>query len=116
MREQTPKRYDLITNYRCGSSIEEMELADDGEWVRWESVEAELSALRAEQTRLREALEAAVRGIDDVAAQASLCAHHVVPTEQQRTWLRSEVRREAVAVQRMIRAALSSTPTPETTP
>lgn len=32
------KRYDLLTNYRCGSSIEEMELSDDGEWVRWEDV------------------------------------------------------------------------------
>jgi predicted nucleic acid-binding Zn-ribbon protein len=81
-----------------------------------EAWESRALKAEAEQTRLREALEAAVRGIDDVAAQASLCAHHVVPTEQQRTWLRSEVSREAVAVQRMIRAALSSTPTPETTP
>lgn len=30
------KRYDLITNYRAGSSIEEMEPSDDGEWVRFE--------------------------------------------------------------------------------
>ena len=71
MREQTPKRYDLITNYRCGSSIEEMELADDGEWVRWESVEAELSTLSAEQTRLREALiylESYAEGMSEDAA------------------------------------------------
>lgn len=32
------KRYDLITNYRAGSSIEEMEPSDDGEWVRYEEV------------------------------------------------------------------------------
>ena len=32
------KRYDLVTNYRCGSSIEEMERNDeDGEWLRWEA-------------------------------------------------------------------------------
>lgn len=34
------KRYDLITNYRCGSAVEEMEPADDGEWVRYEEVAA----------------------------------------------------------------------------
>ena len=34
------KRYDLVTNYRAGSSIEEMEPSDDGEWVRYEEVEA----------------------------------------------------------------------------
>lgn len=34
------KRYDLITNYRCGDSIEEMERNDeDGEWVRYEDIE-----------------------------------------------------------------------------
>jgi hypothetical protein len=33
-----PQRYDLITNYRCGSSIEEMEESDDGVWVRYEDV------------------------------------------------------------------------------
>ena len=33
------KRYDLVTNYRCGSAIEEMERNDeDGEWVRYEDV------------------------------------------------------------------------------
>ena len=36
--ERKPKRYDLVTNYRAGSSIEEMEPADDGEWVRYEDV------------------------------------------------------------------------------
>lgn len=30
------KRYDLVTNYRAGSSIEEMERVADGEWVRYE--------------------------------------------------------------------------------
>jgi hypothetical protein len=32
------KRYDLVTNYRCGSAIEEMEPSDDGDWVRYEDV------------------------------------------------------------------------------
>lgn len=31
-------RYDLITNYRCGSSIEEMERSEDGDWVRYEDI------------------------------------------------------------------------------
>lgn len=37
-------RYDLVTNYRCGSSIEEMEHSDDGEWIRYEDVEAMIRA------------------------------------------------------------------------
>jgi len=41
-------RYDLITNYRAGASIEEMEPSDDGEWVRYEDVEADLTRLRTE--------------------------------------------------------------------
>jgi hypothetical protein len=61
-----------------------------------------------ENRTLRAALEKALLGIDDVAAQASLCAHHVVPHEHQRTWLRSEVRREADGAQRAIRAALAA--------
>lgn len=36
----TLKRYDLITNYRCGDAIEEMEPREDGEWVRYDDVEA----------------------------------------------------------------------------
>lgn len=56
--EKAP-RYDLMTNYRCGTSIEEMERADDGEWVRWEEVEKALAQTRqqhAERERqLREA-------------------------------------------------------------
>jgi len=32
------QRYNLVTNYRCGSAIEEMEQDDDGEWARWEAV------------------------------------------------------------------------------
>jgi hypothetical protein len=32
------QRYDLVTSYRCGTSIEEMEKSDDGEWARWEDV------------------------------------------------------------------------------
>lgn len=50
------KRYDLVTNYRAGSSIEEMELADDGEWVRWESVEERVRALEAEREALKRQL------------------------------------------------------------
>jgi len=43
-RERTAKvqRYDLMTNYRCGSTIEERERSDDGEWVRFEDIEAAL--------------------------------------------------------------------------
>lgn len=40
----SPQRYDLMTNNRCGSSIEEMEPADDGVWVRWEDVEVALAS------------------------------------------------------------------------
>lgn len=32
------KRYDLVTNYRCGGAVEELEPAEDGEWVRYEDV------------------------------------------------------------------------------
>lgn len=28
------QRYDIVTNYRCGQSVEEMEKAEDGEWMR----------------------------------------------------------------------------------
>ncbi len=48
MKEQ--KRYDLVTNYRAGSAIEEMERSDDGEWIRFEDVEADLAAVRAQLT------------------------------------------------------------------
>jgi hypothetical protein len=71
-------------------------------------LEAELDQQAGALVTLREALEKALAGIDDVAAQASLCAHHVVPHEHQRTWLRSEVRREADGAQRAIRAALAA--------
>jgi hypothetical protein len=47
------KRCDLITNYRCGSAIEEMEPADDGDWLRYEDVgpilDACLTLLRQQQ-------------------------------------------------------------------
>lgn len=46
------KRYDLRTNYRCGSAIEEMEPADDGEWVRFDEAEAALRDLK-EQNQSR---------------------------------------------------------------
>ena len=41
------QRYDLVTNYRCGSAIEEMVRADDGEWVRYEDVGQLLAALNS---------------------------------------------------------------------
>jgi hypothetical protein len=46
------KRYDLITRYRCGDSIEELEPAEDGEWVRWEDVAAESQRFRVEIEKL----------------------------------------------------------------
>lgn len=47
-------RYDLVTNYRAGSSIEEMERNDDdGEWVRWEDVEGRLHEQAQEIERAR---------------------------------------------------------------
>lgn len=74
MTAQTPgdpmKRYDLITNYRCGSSIEEMEPADEGEWVRWESVASRLEALEAERNALRAEVELLTKsGIIEVAVR-----------------------------------------------
>ena len=45
--EMTTKRYDLITNHRCGSSIEEMEPSDDGEWIRYDTVADVLASERA---------------------------------------------------------------------
>lgn len=36
-REPETRRYDLVTNFRAGASIEEMEPSDDGEWVRWDT-------------------------------------------------------------------------------
>ena len=38
------KRYDKVTNYRCGESIDELEPADDGEWMRVETVVAAIRA------------------------------------------------------------------------
>jgi hypothetical protein len=40
--EQLP-RSDMVTNYRCGESIDELEPASDGEWVRVETVLALLA-------------------------------------------------------------------------
>ena len=47
------QRYDLVTNHRCGSSIEEMERADNGEWIRYEDVAARLVALEREREELK---------------------------------------------------------------
>ena len=41
------KRYDLVVNYRAGSSIEEMQPADDGEWCRVKQVQELLQSLSA---------------------------------------------------------------------
>jgi len=50
--ESMIQRYDLVTNYRCGSTIEEMERSDDGEWVRWEAVQERIHALEADVAEL----------------------------------------------------------------
>lgn len=90
------KRFDLVQVNACYTTDHEMELSDDGEWVRFEDVE---QALR----RARLALE-------DTAAQASLCAHHTALTSwpHQLKWLVDEVRREANGGIRAIDAALGS--------
>ena len=44
LEEKAPlRRYDLVTNYRCGGCIDEMERSEDGEWVRFEDVEKVLA-------------------------------------------------------------------------
>ncbi len=63
---QERKRYDLITNYRAGSAIEEMERADDGEWIRFEDVQAELADLTAVRAQLEQA------DFERLAAEANL--------------------------------------------
>lgn len=62
------KRYDLRTNYRAGSSIEEMERDDDGKWIRYEDV---ASALLAAEQRQRELHAATTWACDQMRAQAS---------------------------------------------
>jgi hypothetical protein len=66
-------RYDLVTNYRAGGSIEEMERSDEyGDWCRFEDVEAHLRAveaahqqeLQAKSTAL-EMCDARLRGMQD---------------------------------------------------
>ena len=42
------QRYDLVTYYRGGTSIEEMERSDDGEWVRWDGLLAATDRIRTE--------------------------------------------------------------------
>lgn len=39
-------RYDLVTNYRCGDAVEEMEQSADGDWVLWDLVEVEIARLQ----------------------------------------------------------------------
>jgi hypothetical protein len=62
------KRYDLVVNYRCGQSIEEMEPSDVGDWVRWEDVEAALGNI--EQTALQHELYGPVTALLDISRQA----------------------------------------------
>lgn len=38
-------RYDLVPNYRCGGVIDEMERADDGEWIRVADLESLVSSI-----------------------------------------------------------------------
>ncbi len=42
------QRYDLVTNYRCGDAIEEMERADDGEWMRFDDAATAMESLYRE--------------------------------------------------------------------
>lgn len=49
-RIATLARYDLITYYRCGASIEEMTPSENGDWVKFADVEAALRQVAA-QTR-----------------------------------------------------------------
>lgn len=49
------RRYDLRTNYRCGSSIEEMEQDDDGDWVRYEDIAALLASERTARQQAEQA-------------------------------------------------------------
>lgn len=46
-------RYDMVTNYRCGTSVEELEPSDDGEWVLHSDALCEVARLTAERDALR---------------------------------------------------------------
>jgi len=37
-------RYDLVTHYRCGDAVEEMEPSEGGDYVRFDDLEAALLA------------------------------------------------------------------------
>jgi hypothetical protein len=52
------RRYDMVTNYRCGESIDELERADEGEWVRWEDVAAALQQVQRLEQEIADAREA----------------------------------------------------------
>jgi hypothetical protein len=41
---KTLERWDLVTNYRCGGSIEELEVSEEGDLVRFEDVRDMLHA------------------------------------------------------------------------
>lgn len=51
-RTRDMQRFDLVTNYRCGSSIEEMEPSDNGDWVRFDDVRREIQSLREQLAAL----------------------------------------------------------------
>lgn len=73
-----PKRYDMVTNYRCGQSVDELEPSDDGEWVRFEDVDPSvpLSAIRALVQQWREKRSEYEAVADDAATRDKWKAVH----------------------------------------
>ena len=75
-------RYDMVTNYRCGTSVEELEPSDDGEWVRYEDVQDENDMLRAHAGQFEDLLHwqkdltRLVRAVGEVLdCEAVMCCH-----------------------------------------
>jgi chromosome segregation ATPase len=71
-----------------------------------ERAEAAESKLSEAQGTLRTLVERAIAGIEDVAAQSSLCLGHMGVLKDQADWCRREVNREAQAAIRQVRAIL----------
>jgi hypothetical protein len=69
-----PKRYDMVTNYRCGQSVDELEPSDDGEWVRFEDIDPSvpLSAIRALVQQWRERVAVCLRISAEVGATGDM--------------------------------------------
>jgi hypothetical protein len=86
----------MVTNYRCGSSIDEMELADDGEWMRYEEhaaivaeYEQRLTAAlglieqqQAAMTVLVESSQTAVNFLDSVEWTDTTSEHDAADAQQ----------------------------------